>query len=371
MMQPARRRGTIYIFALVTSMIVTMIGLMGFKMIRAQAAVARADSQRDEAAVLAESAIHWGIHLVTLKEAWREAITSGVPIRTMNLGDGQLTTTITDADGDLNDGNADSFVITGTGTVGSATQTLEVTISYGTLLAHPALEKSITVGGNLVVDKGIMTLESGGTAVDQSTTDGQKHVPKNVVDEEDPVDIPDPVLIDNWAAIGTLVPRSLHGGEIASQTFSDVLAPYGLTPDPAGVYVIDAENQNISIRESQSVGTLVVINLGLNKLTFETSKLSYGANGGPSLIVDGDLRYVSNVMWMMQQGLIYVDGNVELDGDMVLVGKLLATGNVVVDSLVGFVTMNDHPSLVLGPPLGFTDSSGCEIVPGSWKRVVN
>lgn len=370
MNQPSSRRGTIYVFVLVSSMIVTMIGLMGYKMMQSQNAIARADAERDEAAVLAESAVHWGIHLVSLKEDWRDAITSGTPIRTMNLGNGQFSATITDPDGDLGDDTTDGFTITGTGTVGTATQTFEVTIDPGSTDPHPSLTESITVGGALVVDRFTMSLEDGGTALDHYTTSRGQHSPP-LVDEANPVDLPDPALIRIWANAGTVITRAQHGGRIESLNFSSSTAPYGLKPDTNGIYVIDAGGQNLDLFEVRVSGTLVITNLGNQRVTFEHSKLSFGAHGGPTLIVDGDMRYDSDFSSVSQQGLIYINGDLEIDGSMLHVGQIFVTGDLVVDSSVFYVTVNDHPSASSGPPRGFTETEGYSIVPGSWRRVVN
>ncbi|MFI4873190.1 MAG: hypothetical protein ACIARQ_15355 [Phycisphaerales bacterium JB061] len=370
MNQPSSRRGTIYVFVLVSSMIVTMIGLMGYKMMQSQNAIARADAERDEAAVLAESAVHWGIHLVSLKEDWRDAITSGTPIRTMNLGNGQFSATITDPDGDLGDDTTEGFTITGTGTVGTATQTFEVTIDPGSTDPHPSLNESLTVGGTLLVDQYVMSLEEGGTALDHYTTGGGQHRPA-LVEESNPVDLPDPSLIETWAGAGTVITRSDHGGRIESLSFSSSTAPYGLKPDNNGIYVIDAGGQNLGLNEVRVAGTLVITNLGSSRLTFTNSKLSFGDHGGPTLIVDGDMRYRSDFSTVTHQGLIYVNGDLLMEGSMVHVGQIFVTGDMTVDPSVFFVTINEHPSATSGPPRGFTETEGYSIVPGSWRRIVN
>ncbi|HBU41500.1 MAG TPA: hypothetical protein DEB57_01250 [Microbacterium sp.] len=185
------RRGTIYILVLMTSIIITLIGILGFRMVESQARVARIDAQRDNAAALAESAVQWGIHYVMLADDWRDSVNSSETIRTMTVGDGQISVLLFDPDGDLADEETDAVTIVGTGTIGDASQSYAVTLQPGTDGSHPSLEKSITAGGMLTVNPNVLWLESGGTAQDQQRRDGRNHSTP-VVDEQDPVDLPNP-----------------------------------------------------------------------------------------------------------------------------------------------------------------------------------
>lgn len=361
-------RGTVYLLVLMSSVIVTLIGLMGFRMLRAQAAIAQSDTEREEALVIAESAVQWGVHIVTLKGDWRDDVSSGVPIRTGAFGQGSMTVTITDKDdGDLADDITDEFVIAGTGVVGDAQQTLEVTMrrSDG---AHPALEKSITLGGTLEVDAHVLTLQSGGTASNQTTTKGGLLIP-SVVDIEDPVDLPDASLIDTWAAMGTVIDKDSHTGSFSGETFSKTTAPAGIPVDPNGIYVIDANNSDLTFTNCTIQGTLIVCKVGVNTFRLDGSKLSFGDHGGPTLIVDGNVDLATGWGVGVHQGLIYVDGDISITDDFMLVGSMFATGDIGITA--SFMTINDHPSATSGPPVGYTENTGYEVVTGSWDRVVN
>jgi len=361
------RRGTIYILVLMTAVIVTLIGILGFRMVESQARVARIDAQRDNAATLAESAVQWGIHYVMLADGWRDSVSSGANIRTMTLGDGQISVLLFDPDGDLADDDTDAVTIVGTGTMGDATQSYAVTLEPGTDGPHPSLDKSITVGGLLIADKNTLWLESGGTAQDQEQQNGTPISPP-VVDEEDPVDVPDPALIALWAVRGTLVARSNHGGAISGETFSASVAPYGLTPNANGIYVIDAEDENLSIDNCDFTGTLVVINLGNHELRISNTQLTMGAHGGPSLITDGDTRLELGFSAGASDGIFYLDGDVEINNFMMLTGLLIVTGELDVNT--SSVIISDSAAAVAGPPAGFNDVTPLRVVEGSWIRVV-
>lgn len=367
MTRSSRKRGTIYIFVLVSSMIVTMIGLMGFKMIRAQAAVAQADTQRDEAAVLAESAVQWGIHLVMLKEGWRDVVGSGVPIRTITFGSGQFTTTIIDDDGDLADDESDGFRIIGTGIVGSASQTYEVTISQPVGGAHPAIDRSLSVGGTLRVAEGTMSLENGGevgTLNAHASTSGTGNIT-----EVSPVDQPGNSLIDTWAAVGTGIRQNVHKGTIDSATFSDSSAPYGITPNTDGIYVIDAADSLLTLTNCRIQGTLVILNAAAGSVEITDCQFSFGDHGGPTLIVDGNAQIDAGFDIGVHQGLIYIDGDLKMIDRFMLMGSLMVTGNMTMSH--DFMSVNAHPSATNGPPDGFTSSTTLEVLDGSWRRVVN
>lgn len=364
------RRGSIYVLVLIVSIIVTMIGILALRMVQSQARVARLHAQRDKAAALAESAVQWGVHLVTLRDGWRSTITSGSIIRTMDLGEGQISVTITDTvDGDLTDNDSDEFIITGTGTIGDAVQTLSLAFEIESGAAHPALNESLTVGGTLFVDPNVLTLESGGTAQSLRTKNGSLYLLFPVVATESPVDYPDPMLISRWASKGTLITRAMHGGNVKDATLSSTAAPYGLSPDPNGIYIIDAENHNLDIDTCSVIGTVVVINLNDNNLDIVNTRFNFGSHGGPTLISDGETRIKNGFATGVSQGILYIDGLAIIEAEFMLVGTMIVTGNLEVATT--YVSINDHPSAVAGPPEGFTEIIGLRAVPGSWKRVVN
>ncbi len=362
-------RGTVYLLVLMSSVIVTLIGLMGFRMLRAQAAIAQSDTDRDEALVIAESAVQWGVHIVSLKGDWRDSIASGVPIRTGAFGNGTMSVTITDKDdGDIADDDTEEFVISGTGVVGDATQTLEVTVST-TGGPHPSLEKSITVGDRFALDTGAsVTIENGGTAKRLTTYSGMSFS-SSKVSIEDPVDLPDPSLLGTWIDKGTLIDSSSHLGYFSNVTFSKASAPSKVAVDPDGIYVIDAGGKDFYLKDCTVQGTLIVTNLGTNSLIVDGSKFAFGDHGGPTLLVDGNVELATGWGVGVHQGLIYANGDIYISDNFMLVGAMFATDDVWIDPVT--VTINDHPSATAGPPDGFTQTSGYEIVAGSWDRVVN
>ena len=361
------RRGTIYILVLVSAVIVTLIGVIGLRLAHTQAAVARADAQRDEAMSLAESAVQWGIHYVMLSTDWRDGTTSGATIRTMPLGEGTLSIAIVDLDGDLGDNAQDPFTIVGTGTIGDASQSLAVTFTNGTGGPHPALEQSITVGGVLSANPNTVWPENGGTVKEQKRLNGAPLSPK-VASEADPVDLPDPGLIQTWAAKGTLIPRSLHGGSISATTFSNISAPYSVTPNPSGIYVIDAEGSDLTLSGVNSTGTIVVVNLG-GTLTALNSKFTMGTHGGPSLIADGHAVLEVGSIAGISEGIFYFDGTVIMNQPLFLIGIFMATGDVTINTTA--FTISHSNAAVAGPPEGFVQSTGFTVLPGSWVRLVN
>ncbi len=363
------RRGAIYVLVLIVSIIVTLIGILAHRMVQSQARVARLHAQRDKAAALAESAVQWGIHYTSLKDGWRDDATSGAVFQTMTLGDGQITVTMTDeTDGDLADDDTDDFTITGTGTIGDASQTYSVQLEFPVGDVHPALDESLTVGKRLYVDPSTLYLENGGTAESVRKRNNSAWV-SPPVSLESPVDYPDPKLIDTWAALGTLIPRSVHGGNISGAAFSKSTAPFGITPDPKGIYVLDAEGAGINITSTQFTGTLVVINLGTSELDLTSCRFNFGDDGGPTLIVNGNVDFDLGWGAGVSQGIFYVDGDAHVDQEFMLVGTMIVSGTLTINT--SFMSINDHPSSVAGPPEGFTEIEGLRVVAGSWERVVN
>lgn len=367
-LRPNARRGTIYILVLMTSVIITLIGIIGFRLTHAQAAVVRADAQRDEAMSLAESAVQWGIHYVSLTDDWRENTTSGTTIRTMNLGGGTISVAIVDLDGDLDDSETDAFTIVGTGTIGGATQSLAVTLTHGTGGPHPALDQSLTVGGTLAANKNVLWLESGGTAQDQELLNGNPYSPK-VVDEEDPVDLPDPALIETWASKGVVITRAQHGGTIHGQTLSKTQAPFGASVSPSGIYVIDGGGFGVVMSSSSLTGTIVVRNLGGNTFRLVASSVKFGTHGGPTILVDGDAALAQNFSSGFTDGLIYIDGDATVEDSLLLNGAMMVTEDLRVTASSLYIF--DSATAVSGPPEGFVEPPDPTVLPGSWTRLVN
>lgn len=366
---PTNRRGTIYILVLMTSIIITLIGILGYRMVQGQARVARIDAQRDNAIALAESAVQWGIHYVTLSDDWRKVAKSGQVIRTMDLGDGQISVILFDPDGDLDNDDADGIAIVGTGTIGDASQMLSCVLKPGAAAPHPALARSLTVGDRLVVDPNVLWLESGGMAREQRRQNGSYYFLFKQVDEADPVPVPDKSLIDLWASKGTRIPYALHGGSIRGETFSNSTAPYGVTPDPDGIYVIDANYRDLVFDTIQSTGTIIVINLEFDdRLWVSDSRFRMGEHGGPSFIADGDTILELGAIVGDSTGIIYCDGDMQINGYMGLGGTLIVTKDLYIDSPL--LNIYDDPAAVDGPPEGFGDMSLMGVVEGGWIRVV-
>lgn len=365
---PTSRRGTIYILVLMTSIIITLIGILGYRMVQGQARVARIDAQRDNALALAESAVQWGIHYVTLSDDWRKVAKSGQVIRTMDLGDGQISVILFDPDGDLDNDDTDGIAVVGTGTIGDASQMLSCVLKPGAAAPHPALARSLTVGDRLVVDPNVLWLESGGLAREQRRQNGSYYFLFKQVAEADPVPVPDKSLIDLWASKGTFIPRALHGGSIRGQDFSNIQAPFGLPPDPNGIYVIDAGDENLVVENCNATGTFVITNLNSNTFRATGSRFRMGDHGGPSLIADGDTILELGAIVGDSTGIIYCDGDMQINGYMGLGGTLIVTDDLDVDSTL--LNIYDDPAAVDGPPEGFGDMSLMGVVEGSWIRVV-
>lgn len=362
------RRGTMYLLVLVTTMIITVIGIIGYKMMRTQAAVARADIERDEALVLAESGVQWGIHLSSLKVDWRDAYTSGVNINTMSIGEGTMAVAFIDDDGDLADDPLDPFWVRATGVVGDATQILEAQIELPQSTAHPALDDSLTVGGTLYIDDDkTFSLENGGTAYRHREADGDE-AERWRVKISNPVEFPNPSLIQLWANKGTVIGRDVHGGKISGATLSDTQAPSGITPDPNGIYVIDTEGSNFDLEKCTVRGTLVIINSGTANIDIMESKFTFGDHGGPTLITDGETRLGLKFYPGVSQGIFYINGHAIIEQDMWMVGTVIVTGDLQFKT--NYVSINDHPSATSGPPEGFHADEGYRLVAGSWRRVV-
>jgi len=94
-----------------------------------------------------------------------------------------------------------------------------------------------------------------------------------------------------------------------------------------------------------------------------------GDHGGPSLVADGDTILELGAIVGDSTGIIYCDGDMQINGYMGLGGTLIVTEDLDVDSTL--LNIYDDPAAVDGPPEGFGDMSLMGVVEGSWIRVVN
>ena len=123
-----RRRGSIYVAVLGTSMLVTVIGLSALMATRIERTYAEGLSDLVAARVHAHSAVEMGYFWINTDPDWRTTRASGIWLADQPIGTGTFTLSVTDPDDhDLSILPNDLIVLTGTGFEGNARFKLQVT----------------------------------------------------------------------------------------------------------------------------------------------------------------------------------------------------------------------------------------------------
>ena len=423
-----RRRGSMYLMVLGTSMAVTIIGLSALMVVRIQRYWAEGSNDLIQARLYAQSAIDIGLHRINEDPDWRNTYPSGVWEADRPIGNGTYTLEGVDPDDDnLKDDDADPVVLTGIGAQGEARYKLQVTLVSETR-ALTCLEVAFNTGGDLALDdatvncnqivssNGSVTgvaasqingnLEAYGTVigvtVSGSTTTGitKRAMPDANTVYDHYIDIANGTPID----INT-IPDDHGVYTISGVVVSPMSNPFGAgTTNPKGIYIIDVKGSSLAIEDSRIVGTLVILN-GSPTCSYVQGTVNWepAVSNYPALLVQGPLcLYMDGTVPLDEddadtsfnpEGTPYGDpGNWDSDTDdtypSIITGVVYAESRLDVASspvVDGVVVVGDNanvaPFTVLdltfdrtyldNPPPGFTDSAGMVIAEGSWKRVVD
>lgn len=128
--QRGRRRGSIYIVVLFTSLIVSVLGMSAIMISRIQRRTSQGVADATEARLYAQAALRVGLMRIEEDANWRYAYPSGVWESDVAVGDGTYTLSgIDPSDNDLDDAPEDPLILIGTGKKGSATHKTQITLS--------------------------------------------------------------------------------------------------------------------------------------------------------------------------------------------------------------------------------------------------
>ncbi len=405
-----RRRGSIYIIVLASAMIVAVIGLGSLFAARVQRRSAQVTEDCGQARLCARSAIELGLLLVQ-DQNWRSTWSNGTWLSNQQLGNGCFSLEgIDPRDGDLADSQYDPVVLTGIGTKGIAKRKAQVVLTAdikpllalntclhasGNIFIYPG--ERITAVGSPISTNGWLfnwgTIVGDVEAVDVGsfgTITGQLTAPAAVKR------MPDSQVISRYIDKATIVPFT---GTIDKEVLTPFLNPWGST-NPDGVYFIDTDNHDMTIKNSRIHGTLIV-RCGDKKLTLDNAVFMHGYRSYyPVLIVDGKLKIKCHSddynlsedsrdtnynpygapylgQWDEDkldeypneiQGLVHVTGWLELDETAKIRGAVICESGV---SCKERNTIIHDPKLYTSPPDEFTFVDGVRISPESCRQVVD
>ncbi|MHB8898034.1 MAG: carbohydrate binding domain-containing protein [Thermoguttaceae bacterium] len=214
-----------------------------------------------------------------------------------------------------------------------------------------------------------------------------------------------------WLDDAGMVDAGARAGFLAvhRSVLSSSRNPFGSgATNPQGIYVIDCAGSPISIRDSRIFGTLVLRNFDASQslvhgaMSWEPAQESVDPRSTnlPILLADGDLQFATgaghldegllnvnlnpaeaplegvadsdkaDLVQSLLDGMIYVDGDVDVSSTFRLQGVLVSSG---IATFTGAdVTCNYNPVYYwYNAPPGFEAAAAVDVVPGSYRRVVD
>ena len=390
--KPTCRRGSVYVAVLGVAMIVGIMGLCGMHLARLQLKGTQATNGRQEARILAISAVDHAVSMMNDNSNWRTDYVNDVEVGPYSFGDNTFSWKLVDEDGDLADDTTDPLWVYGIGRVGNAVWFSRARARIDGGLPLEFLRTAIHSSGRLsVVSTKTLVVTAAPASTDSLlqnegmvtgdaeavTLSGSGIVTGTTTVPADPKGMPLRTIFDDYVARATPLSYSPTITRIVLAPGLNEYDGSGLNSD--GVYYINTSNNDLTLSTMRLLGTLVV-DVGSGRLTIANACLmeSY-RDDFPVLIVkgavDADLQggflaessnfnppgapylgqtdtdktdqYPSEI-----RGLLHVIGNITFTSNGVYRGVCVVDGSVTVSGTPTFV---HDPSLMLNPPLGYTD----------------
>ncbi len=415
------RRGSIYLITVGTAMIVTVLALAALTNVRIQRRELQGVSHAMEAELIAAAAIEMALFRIENDPDWRQKMKDGVwEVDQSAYGGTYSFQGIDPVDGDLTDSDEDSVVIIGTGKCGPARQKVQVRLEAK---LDPLTCLEVSMHANNIVSlfqstiTGDQTISANNNVIATTANVGPDVEAVNAITGGTytgsqttgitPRTVPDPVTVfDEYKASGTWISIPIVSGvRTIAEEYVGPDDPPGSSAatDPNGVYVIDCEGNDVQIRNSRIVGTLVLLNAGSGSCIYYSVNWEPAVSNYPALLVQGrmDLVYTNinlsesdfskdfngdtdtiDTYPSLIKGLVYISGDSGTETDSIPVSY---TEQITVGIEGVFVVGNSYSQSSNGaamnliyrstyfddPPPGFHDPPRMVISPGTWEKVVD
>lgn len=421
-----RRRGVTYIMILGTTAMVAALGAGGLMAVRAQSRNVDSYTRTTIARQNAISAVELGIQEIASNANWRTTHKNDVNSTWYSnkaIGSGTYSLKVVNPLGELDRFPSDPVVMTATGTVttGIEQQVVEVTV-VPSITPLTCLQTAMT--SNSFINLGSTTVDGMNMIVASNQANWSiwatgpvyTHLEavSNIISYQSlggtPVEgvpartMPNTsTVFDYYIAKGTAISVSSIPLVSGKRTIDKVLIsptsnPYGSgTVDAQGIYVIDCGGQSITISRSRIVGTLVLLNPGVDSWTTNEVFMEPAVSNYPTLLVDGSFEFQTNSSVLSEAtanknfnptgtpypysagstdsdktdfypnqitGLVYLSGNCTT-GSTCKVGMLMVEGTVASSSTL---TFGYDPTFYNNPPPGFYTMKMIPS-PGTWRQI--
>lgn len=370
------------------------------------------------AQMLAHSATEYGVELVRGNVTWRSAylLSTENPCVALPSASGTMAWMLVDEDGKLADDDSDSVRIIGIGRVGRTRATESVRmlptgqpltclgsslhcsgdISLGSSLQFMT-NQQVSSNGNISASGFFTSLQGNVEAVGTATGAINGNIVQNAAQRR----MPGSSVFDYYLDNGTVIPissiPSVSGiSTIDRRVISTQLNPFGKS-NPEGIYVIYCAGQQLCIKNSRIMGTLVLIDPAPNSSLEGSLRWDAAITNYPALLVKGGLVIKSSSTSLSEFFLVtnfnpasapymglsdsdQIDTYPsEINGIVYLTDKLDAPQDFL-ESVFRGVTIcgsinamsscrfNYRSLLFDKPPPGFSSGNPLAVVPGSRRR---
>lgn len=281
-----RRRGTVYLFVIVTVLMATLITLSAIAALGAGEGTERLSRQRSQAGALAASATELAVQALatSLRAGLQPEPGEPVPRRTLGTGRLGATVAVPDSASGLSEFPAE-VVVTSTGLTGLARSAVATTL-VPREVPHDCLAYSVYAGGTITLEKG--ELRTSGTAFAATAGNGLYTSLAPGAAGPPAALPPAEMILAPYARAGSNL--TLSGSRTLFRTLvSPASPPSFMTANPLGIYVIDLKGGELTIEDCRVLGTLVVRNAARVEVR-GSSYLAPFSPELPALIVQGNLE---------------------------------------------------------------------------------
>jgi hypothetical protein len=406
------RRGSLYALVLITVAAATAFVLVAADIQRAQRRSAFSAHNAIEARTLALAAIDVGIDLVNRNDHWRSILpSSGQWLSSIPLGRGTFSLSAADpVDNRFDNNTSDPITLTGEGRVANTRQRFTVTLTRsGTPL--PALSLGILAGSDLKVTSGAVfgapihtnaNLEATNALVSSAasasgTTSGNTF--RTTARAAQPaLTLPDSSLFNDYTPLATSIPfGSIPGGIIQRALIAPGINPFG-SPNARGIYIIDCAGNNLTIRNSRILGTLIILNPGPASTLDNSIRWDPASDNFPILLVAGNFSFALSAAPLSEatlgtnfnppaapfnnasntaltdsfsselRGIIYTTGNIIVSNNLTLTGSLISPSTI---TITGSASISLNSNNTAQPPPGFQAMPVMRVSANSWRPITD
>ncbi len=414
------RAGYLYVAVMITATLVGLVGLSAVSVARLNLRTTTRTADSSSADFLAHSAVEHALAVLKNDSAWRTTYQNNIeyPDTPISINGGTFTWKLVDTDASLLDDDSDTVRIYGIGRQGSATSVqsvqlypTETPLSCTQAAFHCA--SSVSLGGSInwstddeISSNGSLAANAVGTSITGNVY-AAGSITGNISGTQTSAAaarrMPGSSVFDYYKARGTWVdinalPVSSGKRMIEKTIVSPTTSPWALT-NSAGIYVIDCGGQNLEIKNSRIIGTLVLLNPGTSCLTSYAVHWDAAVSNLPALLVEGDFLICHSQPNLKESDLSTnfnptgtpFDGEEdsdttdeyasEINGIVYTSVKLTiltqssrthVNGSTICgsSSCISAATFNHKPVFTNYPPPGFASGSEMEVIPGTWRRDV-